>query len=219
MKGILIRAGIVVATLLLVVVAARAADWTAPAPFGRAVANWSGGYVGVNGGYGWGQSDWDVPAVSASPNGWLAGGTIGYNFQSGALMLGAEGDIAYAALKGSIDCPAGAAACETSTTWIGTVRGRLGYAGFGNWLPYITGGAAFGDVKAANSAFTSASSTQFGWAAGAGVEYAMLAHWSLKVEYLYVDLGGFACNAACGAAADTVNFTTNIVRLGLNYRF
>ena len=218
MRGMLIRAGIVFATLLLVVVAARAADFGRPQYGPRAVANWSGGYIGINGGYGWGTSDWDAPVINTSPAGWLAGGTIGYNFQGGALMAGVEGDIDYATLKGSIDCPAGGA-CETSTTWIGTVRARLGYAGFGNWLPYITGGGAFGDVKASNSAFTSASSTRFGWAAGAGIEYAMLAHWSLKVEYLYVDLGGFACNAACGAAADTVNFTSGIARLGLNYRF
>ena len=115
--------------------------------------------------------------------------------------------------------PGGRATCESKTTWLATARARLGYAGFGNWLPYITGGAAFADVTATNSAASSASSTLTGWTAGVGVEYAMLAHWSLKVEYLYLDLGGFNCGAACGAATDNVNFTSSIARMGLNYRF
>jgi outer membrane immunogenic protein len=217
MRGILIRAGIVLATLLLVVVAARAADYGRPQFGPGAVANWTGGYIGLYGGYGWGRSDWDVPAVSARPAGALAGGSLGYNFQSGTLMFGLEGDAGYAAIKGSIVCAA--ATCESKTTWLATARARLGYAGFGNWLPYLTGGAAFADVTATNAAAASATSTLTGWTAGVGVEYAMLAHWSLKVEYLYLDLGGFSCNAACGAAADTVNFTSSIARVGLNYRF
>jgi outer membrane immunogenic protein len=220
MRGILIRAGIVVATLLLVVMAARAADWAPRSSFGgRGVADWRGGYIGINGGYGFGQSDWDVPAVTAKPEGFIAGGTLGYNFQAGALLIGLEGDIGVADLKGTIDCPAPAATCESKASWLGTARVRLGFTGLGDWLPYITGGAAFGDITAANSAVSSASDTRLGWTAGAGIEYAMLAHWSLKAEYLYVDLGEFACGAPCGAASDNVGFTASIVRLGLNYRF
>jgi len=220
MKGMLIRAGIVVGALMLVVLAARAADMGASTPYSPApvFANWSGFYVGVNGGYGFGTSKWDFPAVSTKPEGGLVGGTLGYNFQSGALLWGVEGDYDYSTLKGSIDCPVGAT-CETKNSWLATARLRLGYAGFANWLPYITGGGAFGDVKASNSAFSDAHKSMFGWAAGAGVEYAMLANWSLKVEYLYVDLGGFDCAAACGTATDNVSFNANIARMGINYRF
>jgi outer membrane immunogenic protein len=221
MKGILIRAGIVAAALMLVILAARAADmlpYKAPPLSPPMLANWSGAYIGVNAGYGFGTSDWDFPAVSARPEGWLAGGTLGYNFQSGAILWGVEGDYDYSTLKGSIDCPAGVT-CETKNSWLATARARLGYAGFGNWLPYFTGGAAFGDIKATNSLVGDAHKVKFGWAAGAGLEYAMLAHWSLKLEYLYVDLGGFDCAAACGAATDNVSLNANIARMGLNYRF
>ena len=76
-----------------------------------------------------------------------------------------------------------------------------------------------GDVKATNSAFGSANKSKIGWTAGAGIEYAMWTNWSIKAEYLYVDLGSFDCGIACGAAPDNVSFKANIVRAGLNYRF
>ena len=86
-------------------------------------------------------------------------------------------------------CPGG---CSTENTWLGTARGRVGYA-FDRWMPYITGGAAFGDVTANHPGFTGASNTQVGWAAGAGVEFAVVNNWTAKVEYLHYDLGSFNC--------------------------
>ena len=85
-------------------------------------------------------------------------------------------------------------------------------------MPYITGGAAFGDVKA-SSPFGDASKTMIGWTAGAGLEYAMWSNWSVKAEYLYVDLGSFDCGITCGATTDDVTFKANVVRAGINYRF
>ncbi len=58
-----------------------------------------------------------------------------------------------------------------------------------------------------------------GWTAGVGVEYAMMAAWSVKLEYLYVDLGKFDCGPTCGATPDEVTFKANLVRAGVNYRF
>ncbi len=83
------------------------------------------------------------------------------------------------------------------------MRARLGYAGWNNWLPYLTGGGAFGDVKADDR---SALRQQDPAAAGPpalGLEYAFLANWSVKVEYLYVDLGKFDCGTTCGAVTPT----------------
>ena len=88
-----------------------------------------------------------------------------------------------------------------------------------NWMPYITGGAAFGDIKAENPAGTDASKTKIGWTAGLGLEYALRSNWSVKLEYLYADLGSFDCGLTCGAPTDNVTFKTNIVRAGVNYRF
>ena len=107
------------------------------------------------------------------------------------------------------------------------MRGRLGYA-FNNWLFYATGGWAYGREKLEGIATISGVSAPFsfstnrnGWAAGAGVEMAFHRNWSWKAEYLHVDLGDWdiVTASALGTSVQTVNFTDNIVRLGVNYRF
>ncbi len=218
-----IRTGIAVAAFLIAPIAAQAADlpqpsYKAPAYSAPSYVNWSGLYLGLNGGYAWGKSTWKVPATDISTKGWLFGGTLGYNFQTGTWLWGVEGDIDFSTIKGTSDCAVGVT-CETKNSWLATARARLGYAGWNNWLPYITGGLAMGDIKATNSALGSASKTKMGYALGAGVEYAMWTNWSVKLEYLYVDLGKFDCSASCGATPDNVSFKTNVVRAGLNYRF
>ena len=181
--------------------------------------NWTGFYVGINGGYGMGKSDWDTPAVSPDPKGGMVGATLGYNWQAGSIVYGLEGDWDWSMMKGSEPC--GIAGCETKNSWLATARLRLGYA-FDRWMPYITGGGAYGKIEATNSnlGFGSASSNKFGWTAGAGLEYAFLGNWSGKLEYLYVNLGSFDCGVACGLPVpDNVNFSANIFRAGLNYKF
>lgn len=215
------RTGLAAAAVLLAPLAAHAADlprgpYKAPAYVAPVYANWTGFYAGVNVGYGFGKSNWDFPAVSPSPKGVLAGITLGYNFQTGVWVWGLEADVDYSGMKGSADCFGGT--CETKNSWLGTARGRIGYAGWNNFLPYLTGGAAFGDIKA-SSPFGSATKTKVGWTAGAGMEYAMWSNWSVKLEYLYVDLGKMDCGISCGAASDNVSFKANTVKAGLNYRF
>jgi len=85
-------------------------------------------------------------------------------------------------------------------------------------MPYISGGVAFGTVKVSTPT-GSDRDTSTGWTVGAGVEYAFCDKWLAKLEYLYLDSA--TCSAAtCGLATDAnVNFTANIVRAGLNYRF
>jgi outer membrane immunogenic protein len=181
--------------------------------------NWTGFYLGVNGGGGWGHSNWDSSADRIGLSGGVAGGTAGYNWQLGNAVLGLEGDVDWANLKGnsaSTLCPAG---CGTSDSWLGTVRGRLGYA-FGGVLPYVTGGLAVGDIRAANPGFAGASNTNAGWTAGGGIEFALPGNWSAKAEYLHVDLGSFNCGVNCnGLPNDNVSMHDNIVRAGVNYRF
>jgi outer membrane immunogenic protein len=217
----MIRTGVSLAALMMAPIVAQAADlpptYKAPAYVVPAVANWTGFYVGLNAGYGFGKSDWDIPAVDTSPKGFLGGVTLGYNFQTGLWLWGIEGDLDYSGMKGSVDCFGGS--CETKTSWLGTARGRFGYAGWNNWLPYLTGGAAFSNVKATSPA-GDASKTMIGWTAGAGVEYALWSNWSVKAEYLYVDLGKFDCDVCAGPGfSDNVTFKSNIVRAGVNYRF
>jgi outer membrane immunogenic protein len=182
--------------------------------------NWTGFYLGINGGYGWGHSDWSAFGANADPSGGMVGGTIGYNWQAmgSPYVFGLEGDIDWADIKGtfvSAACPTG---CETKNTWLGTARGRLGYA-FDRVMPYITGGAAFGDVQANQGGFPGVSDTKVGWTAGAGIEAAVFANWTAKVEYLYADLGSVSCGAGSCSVPTNVDFRTHIVRAGLNFRF
>jgi len=222
MMSFLIRGGLAAAMAAAVATGAQGADlprstYKAPAYVMPSAPSWSGLYLGVNAGYGFGKSNWDFPAISTSPKGYLVGPTLGYNFQTGSFVFGLEGDYDFSGMKNSAAC--GAGTCETSNTWLATVRGRLGYAGFDNWLLYVTGGGAFGNIKASNSLAGNASSNRTGYALGGGVEYALWSNWSVKLEYLYVDLGKFDCGIACGAVTDDVSFKANTVRAGINYRF
>jgi outer membrane immunogenic protein len=195
---------------------------TAPAPYYKApvavpVYNWTGFYIGINGGGGFGHSQWDSTG-SFNTSGGLVGGTVGYNYQFGQGVVGLEGDIDWADINGTTNaaCPLG---CKTSDHWLSTVRGRLGYAA-DRFMPFVTGGAAFGDIRASTPGFAGASTTNAGWTVGAGLEFAIAGNWTAKAEYLYVDLGKFNCGISCGAlATDNVSFTTNIVRAGVNYHF
>ena len=86
------------------------------------------------------------------------------------------------------------------------------------FMPFVTAGGAFGDVKT-DTAIGSETATRVGWTAGAGVEYAFMGAWSAKLEYLYADLGKTSCSAAICTLATDVTLKTNIVRAGVNYHF
>ena len=181
--------------------------------------NWTGFYVGLNGGGGWGRSTRDTSNDRINTSGALVGGTAGYNWQFGNAVLGLEGDIDWANIKGTNVSPLCPTGCTTSDTWLSTVRGRAGYS-FGSVMPYVTGGLAVGDIKATTPGFPGASSTNAGWTAGAGIEFALPGNWTAKAEYLHVDLGGFNCGVNCnGLPTDNVSARDNIVRAGINYRF
>jgi len=198
-----------------------AADIPRPATSPKAPAmisayDWTGGYIGISGGYGWGGSTWSSFGTNAKPSGGIVGLTGGYNWQdTSRFVFGIESDISWSDMGGQFanaSCPTG---CETKNSWLGTVRGRAGYA-VDRVMPYFTGGLAFGDVEATRAGFGSASDTGVGWTVGAGIESVIGGNWTAKVEYLYVDLGSFSC-AICSAAR--VDFHSNVVRAGINFRF
>lgn len=201
-------------------------------PPAQPVYNWGGIYFGLNGGYGFGNSKWTSGTNSTgtfSVDGGLAGTTLGANFQSGGFVFGVEADIDWAEVSGNTStCAAvvglpGVTNCQTKNNWLGTARARLGYA-FGRVLVYATGGGTFSDIRTATSGtglgIGSIDNTEFGWTAGGGVEAALAQNWTVKVEYLFVDLSGgsWAC-AACGSPSTSVSFDENVVRAGLNYKF
>lgn len=175
--------------------------------------NWTGGYVGINGGAGWGRSNFSAAPGDFNTSGGLVGGTVGYNWQAGGpLVWGLEADLDWSNIKGSNTCGVGVT-CETHNNWLGTARGRIGYA-FDRFLPYVTGGLAVGNVKNSISGFGDSSTTKAGYTLGGGIEAAVAGPWTAKVEYLYADLG--RSSAPLGS---DVRFKTNTVRAGLNYRF
>jgi outer membrane immunogenic protein len=212
-----------VALLACAQLSARAADIPAryPAPYRAPVYatiyNWTGFYLGINGGGGWGRSQWDgIDKFNVS--GGLIGGTIGYNWQINQIVVGAEGDIDWSGIKGTTNvlCPPG---CESRNSWLATARARLGYA-VDRFLPYLTAGFAFGDIRASVPGFPAAGITNAGWTVGGGVEFWAVSNVSIKGEYLFVDLGNFNCGLNCGLLpGGNVSWYANVFRAGLNVRF
>lgn len=204
-----------------------------PAPLPPPVFNWTGFYVGVNLGGSWANQDVSfvdhatgaVLTESFDLHGVIGGAQIGYNWQSyGPWVFGLEADIqgSHQREHASLFVPGvGTGTFEDTLDWFGTVRGRVGYAmGYGGrWMPYITGGLAYGDN---NISFPGVgeTKTQVGWTVGAGLEWAFWDRWSAKLEYLYMDLGEGPTVAVTPAFTITTDhLTDNIARVGVNYRF
>jgi outer membrane immunogenic protein len=198
-----------------------------------AMYNWTGFYVGGNVGYSVGrdpgsESNPGSPIadhVTLGPHGALGGFQAGYNWQSGNLLLGIEGDWQWTGQKDSFCFNAtscgvlGTRGGEHELPWFATVRGRLGYA-VGPTLFYATGGVAFAQVKqviAAGTEVASFSNSKTGWTLGGGIEAALGGNWTAKVEYLHIDLGSISGTLPNFTASSDVR--DNVARVGLNYRF
>ena len=184
----------------------------APAPI------WTGFYVGVNGGYGETANDGPL-----SPSGGFGGGQIGYNWQGlfglTPWVIGVEADIQGAGISDNTGY--GAAYVENSLNYFGTVRGRLGYA-IGPTLIYATGGFAYGEVESKGSVAGlsyDVAETQTGYTVGGGVEYKFNPSWSIKGEYLYVDLDANNWNGAgpLNGSPYSDRSQLNTFRLGVNF--
>ena len=192
------------------------------APVAAAPAfTWTGFYVGANAGYGWGSvrlTDSDGDWISGRLDGAIGGGQIGYNFQTGSVVLGVETDIQATGLSRSfVDDDE---AVTSKIQYFGTVRGRIGMS-FDNIMPYVTAGLAYANNKITareGNLAISSSKTHFGWTVGAGVEADLGNGWSVKGEYLYVDMPNktYLPNLDGGVR---VRSDFHVARIGLNYRF
>jgi outer membrane immunogenic protein len=190
----------------------------------------------------------DLAPTSLDPDldGFMAGGQMGYNWQFGHFVFGLETDISWTDIDGSqseiIRNGAGAILAPTNgidvrqeIEWLGTTRVRLGFTPTCNLLVYGTGGVAYGDVDfSGNTDFrplgtnqypASFSDTSVGWVAGGGIEYAINNHWSLKVEYLYHDLGdeSITANSVPLSPPFQVRYDwetrVHTVNAGINFKF
>jgi outer membrane immunogenic protein len=227
--------------------------------------NWTGCYIGGNGGWGWGsessnlapsgdpvsQAFWN-PAFNAgaapsafnyNTSGGLGGLQGGCNYQTGMFVVGAEADFDWANIKGSQTInthvtgfvPGFFNSGETLDT-LGTLRGRLGVTPFDRWLFYVTGGLAYGSVNHnLNFAFSGSndfhtianSDTKTGWTIGGGAEWAIWSYWTVRAEYLHVDLGSETFTSVPGGRAANLRTTLtetfqdhyDVFRVGVNYKF
>jgi outer membrane immunogenic protein len=215
---------------------AFAADLGAPAPaYFKAPPpawSWSGLYIGADIGAAWSNLDVSptVPDGGTFPrtntlrqNGWLGGGTVGYNFQTGHFVYGVESDLGYLGIgKGKLDPPN--EVDSINSAFYADVTARLGYA-VDNVLFYGKGGWAYFDGKGTTTVlagpFTPTSSSAFnGWTVGAGIEYKWTPGWSFKVEYQHFDFGSATATLTGGAGVFPYknDLTADALKLGVNYR-
>jgi outer membrane immunogenic protein len=206
----------------------------APAP----VSTWTGFYFGGNVGYSWGREtdNWGIfgfPGASETQpvRGVIGGGQWGYNWQRSSWVFGVEGDFQGSGQRDTAVLPIVGPfnfSDTQSLSWFGTDRGRLGWLAAPNVLIYGTGGLAYGRVNSTYAlnagavplASLALSSTRAGWAAGAGIEAKLAANWSVKVEYLHLDLGSNNSLFSIGPvpiAGFGQRFTDDIARVGVNY--
>ncbi|WP_158497342.1 outer membrane protein [Methylocystis sp. ATCC 49242] len=216
--------------------------------FQKPELDWTGFYVGVNGGYGGGVVDGVTgfaqpglafsTSVSNRTGGAVAGGQAGYAYQfADRFVVGVETDAQWSGVQAwhqatTVGGPNGYVFTDTpnAMTWFGTTRARLGLAR-GYSLSYVTGGVAYGEItasgtQAAGALFTGAGArSQVGWTVGSGTEYALAPNLSLRADYLYVSFAGVSGPAAGIAPApfagafSTGRFATHVTRIGLNWRF
>lgn len=242
--------------------AAIAADM--PAPLTKApppLPTWTGWYIGINGagfssvsnnigiagtdtgtaGLGAALAAGAIPApINLQYNGWLLGGTIGYNWQLNPLwVVGLEGDFDGGKAKSTFattGTPITTSAVRELDD-LGLVRARLGMTVLAPLVTYVTGGLAFGERKLGIgavdpavalpplSAFNEVSNLGVGWTVGGGLEYMFGPHWSFKGEFVYVDLGRTSSTISYSYPGNTSSLTATvrdheeIVLAGVNYRF
>jgi outer membrane immunogenic protein len=197
--------------------------------------DWTGFYVGANGGFGWangGNIRIDDPingpfAIGVkSGTGFIGGAQVGWNLQSDVLVSGIEADLQYASIRSSVNWgPYGFLGVSSGARaeYFGTLRVRSGFTVDGMFF-FLTGGLAYGGLN--SSPLGGAARLNVGYALGAGVEYAFADHWTTKVEALYINVGNSNSRTTSitngGNVYPITAFSGNgggLIRVGLNYKF
>ncbi len=201
-----------------------ARPYTKAPPMVAAVYDWTGFYIGVNGGGGWSHSSWSFDGIgdgSHDANGGTVGGQIGYRWQTGQIVWGVEGQGNWADLSGSHFGQASLLNDHSKIDAFGLITGQVGYA-FNNVLLYVKGGAAVADIK--NSVndgagfFASNTDTRWGGTVGAGVEYGFAPGFSLGFEYDHLFLGRDTI-AVTPVDSSSIKNDVDLFTARLNYKF
>jgi outer membrane immunogenic protein len=203
------------------------------------IFTWTGFYVGVSGGGGWGTSPWredqtGVIEARLSGSGAIFGATAGFNWQNGPWVYGLTADISRANIwtkTTNMNFPNGA---NSELDWLGTARARLGFLATPTVLIYGTGGLAVGGIHSwydnGPGQADNRHITKTGWTAGAGIEVGAGGGWTIRLEYLYVAFGPTQVGIVVpppppppppppvvSYSAD--NFRASIIRLGADFHF
>jgi outer membrane immunogenic protein len=217
----------------------------APPPM-VAIYDWSGFYIGVNGGGGWSHKCWDLTnfrtPITAfgegcrDATGGVVGGQVGYRWQSASWVFGLEAQGDWANLKGSnVSLFTPVWTNNSKIDALGLFTGQVGYA-WNNVLWYVKGGAAVtddkyqGTVTATGVQFDSASETRWGGVVGTGLEFGFAPNWSVAVEYDHLFMGnrgitftsaGVLAGIPAGSVfrTDTIRQDVDMVTARINYRF
>lgn len=179
---------------------------------------WTGGYVGLHGGYAWMNSKVNVDSDPAADvdglNGGLLGVHAGYNWQfNGNFVGGVEVDVEHAWTKKDI-LFFNELFARGGTDWQGSARLRAGYA-VDRTMVFVTGGVAFANASVEMPIFNYDESRTFvGWTAGAGIEHALSDNWIASLEYRYNDFGSKSFPQGV-----KVDLHQQTVRAGISYKF
>lgn len=227
------------AALVAMVGSASAADlaarpYTKAPPIIAAAYDWSGFYIGANGGYGTSSKSLDFVNTgtglvlndgSHTASGATAGGQIGYRWQSGQMVYGIEGQGNWADFNGTNISPlAPATTNRTRVDAFGLFTGQIGYA-WNNALLYVKGGGAVVGQRydifttATGAAIASGRDTRVGASVGAGLEFGFSPNWSVGVEYNHIFLGTTTYSYPNPVFTERVRGDIDMVTAKLNYRW
>lgn len=207
---------------------------TAQAQILGPTVDWTGPYIGLQGGYGSGEltgglrvGGFAIP-YEIHPDGVIGGAHLGYDWQSGHLVLGIVGDAEGADIFGTDTTTPAQFSTKILNEFDASIRGKVGFA-FNRFLFYGTGGVAFASVKTSYSCptclhapqpYDQISDMRAGWTAGAGIGYAIDPRWSSAIEYRFADFRNASFADALTTASDSGNHLEyNSVRVSVSYHF
>jgi outer membrane immunogenic protein len=220
-----------------------ARPYTKAPPMAVAMYDWSGFYIGLNGGGGWNRNCWDViPPVGAiapegchSGSGAVFGGQVGYRWQAAQWVFGLEAQGNWADINGSrvsqqftVGGVPGDTTDRSQIRSFGLFTGQVGYA-WNNVLGYVKGGAAVTENRydhrftGTNVIIDSARDTRWGGTIGVGLEYGFTPNWSLGVEYNHLFMADrnltFTNAAGVASTVDRIRQDVDLVTARINYKF
>jgi outer membrane immunogenic protein len=208
-----------------------ARPYTKAPPMVQAAYDWSGFYIGANGGGGTSRNSWDLvgglPQGNHDATGGTVGGQVGYRWQTGPIVFGVEAQGNWADFSGdNVSQVIPGNRNRTKIDAFGLFTGQVGYA-WNNALLYVKGGAAVTDNRysilttAGGALLASTDETRWGGTVGVGFEYGFAPSWSVGVEYDHLFMGSSTNNFATLPVlqSDNIKQDVDLFTARVNYKF